>query len=58
MFPLVYILLSRHYRLLQAARSVVLDKRELQDAADSMAQVKDAIRYRVDDLAGEVRDAG
>ena len=49
-FPLIYLLLKRHYEIMRAMRTKVLDSRELWYCVDSILHVKDAIRYRVDDL--------
>lgn len=49
-FPLIYLLLKRHYEIMRAMRTKVLDWRELGPGIESFINVKDAIRYRVNDL--------
>ncbi|KAI9464116.1 hypothetical protein BJY52DRAFT_1166045 [Lactarius psammicola] len=49
-FPLIYLLMKRHYEIMRAMRSKVLDSRELWDGAGSLFYVNYAIRYRMNDL--------
>jgi hypothetical protein len=49
-FPLLYLLMKRHYEIMRIMRTKVLDARELSEGVKSMSCVQDAIRYRVDDL--------
>ena len=49
-FPLIYLLLKRHYEIMRAMRTKVLDPDELEDSADTILYVKEAIIYRVNDL--------
>src|SRR6266702_2837300 len=49
-FPLIYLLMKRHYEIMRAMRTRVLDSRELWNGADSLFYVKYAIRYRMNDL--------
>ena len=49
-FPLIYLLLKRHYEIMRAMRTKVLDSRELWHCIETIFYVKDAIRHRVDDL--------
>ncbi|KAH9077795.1 hypothetical protein EDB83DRAFT_2548774 [Lactarius deliciosus] len=50
-FPLIYLLLKRHYEVMRAMRTKVLDSRELWYSVETILYVKDAIQYRVNDLA-------
>ncbi|KAI0249341.1 hypothetical protein BJV78DRAFT_1347821 [Lactifluus subvellereus] len=50
-FPLLYLLMRRHYEIMRIMRTKVLDSRELWYSVESMLFVKDAIRYRANDLA-------
>ncbi|KAH9171881.1 hypothetical protein EDB89DRAFT_1851867 [Lactarius sanguifluus] len=50
-FPLIYLLLKRHYEIMRAMRTKVLDSRELWYGVETILYVKDAIQYRVNDLA-------
>jgi len=49
-FPLLYLLMKRHYEIMRIMRTKVLDARELSEGMKSMSCIEDAIRYRVDDL--------
>ncbi|KAI0265430.1 hypothetical protein BC834DRAFT_879420 [Gloeopeniophorella convolvens] len=49
-FPLIYLLMKRHYEIMRVMRHKVLDARELWYAVESILYVKDAIKYRVNDL--------
>ncbi|KAI9438361.1 hypothetical protein H4582DRAFT_257215 [Lactarius indigo] len=49
-FPLTYLLMKRHYEIMRAMRTKVLDSRELWYSVETILYVKDAIRYRVNDL--------
>ncbi|KAH9052369.1 hypothetical protein EDB87DRAFT_1835857 [Lactarius vividus] len=49
-FPLIYLLMKRHYEIMRAMRTKILDQRELGSGIESFYTVDDAIRYRVDDL--------
>jgi hypothetical protein len=49
-FPLIYLLLKRHYEIMRAMRTKVLSSRELWYSVETILYVKDAIRYRVNDL--------
>jgi hypothetical protein len=49
-FPLLYLLMKRHYEIMRGMRTKVLDSRELWYSVESILYVKDAIRYRVNDL--------
>ncbi|KAF8273627.1 hypothetical protein EI94DRAFT_1563512, partial [Lactarius quietus] len=49
-FPLIYLLLKRHYEIMRVMRTKVLDSRELFYSVETILYVKDAIRYRVNDL--------
>ena len=49
-FPLVYLLLKRHYEIVRAMRTKVLDWRVLGPGVEGFINVKNAIRYRVNDL--------
>ena len=53
-FPLIYLLLKRHYEIMRAARTKVLDSRELRCCMETIIYVKDAIRYRVKDLTSSL----
>jgi hypothetical protein len=48
--PLIYLLMKRHYKIMRAMRTKVLDWRELGSGVESFISVKDAIQYRVNDL--------
>jgi hypothetical protein len=48
--PLIYLLMKRHYEIMRAMRTKVLDWRELGSGVESFISVKDAIQYRVNDL--------
>ncbi|KAI9464115.1 hypothetical protein BJY52DRAFT_887632 [Lactarius psammicola] len=49
-FPLIYLLMKRHYEIMRAMRTKVLGWHEPGSGAESFVNVKDAIRYRVNDL--------
>ncbi len=49
-FPLIYLLMKRHYEIMRAMRTKVLDPRELGSGMGSFFNMEDAIRYRMDDL--------
>jgi hypothetical protein len=49
-FPLLYLLLKRHYEIMRTMRTKVLDSRELWYCVETVLHVKDAIRYRLNDL--------
>ena len=49
-FPLIYLLMKRHYEIMRVMRTKVLDPRELRSGADSLNMVGNAIRLRMDDL--------
>jgi len=49
-FPLLYLMMKHQYEIMRIMRTKVLDSRELSEGATSMLYVRDAIRYRVDDL--------
>ncbi len=42
--------MKRHYEIMRAMRTKVLDSRELWYGVESILYVKDAIRYRMNDL--------
>ncbi|KAN0140973.1 hypothetical protein V8E53_001417 [Lactarius tabidus] len=48
--PLIYLLMKRHYEIMRAMRTKILDWRELGSGVESFVNVKDAIQYRVNDL--------
>jgi hypothetical protein len=48
--PVFYLLMKRHYEIMRAMRTKVLDSRELGSGVESFINVKDAIQYRVNDL--------
>ncbi|KAH9171872.1 hypothetical protein EDB89DRAFT_2070428 [Lactarius sanguifluus] len=50
-FPILYLLMKRHYEIMRAMRTKVLDSRELWSGVESILNVKDAIRYRMNDLS-------
>ncbi|KAI9464119.1 hypothetical protein BJY52DRAFT_887705 [Lactarius psammicola] len=50
LFPIIYLLVKRHYEIMRAMRTKVLDSRELWSGVESILYVKDAIRYRMNDL--------
>lgn len=49
-FPLIYLLLKRHYEIMRAMRTKVLDSRELGSGIASFGNVNDVIRWRINDL--------
>jgi len=49
-FPLLYLMIKHQYEIMRTMRTKVLDSRELSEHTNSMLHVRDAIRYRVDDL--------
>ncbi|KAH9064500.1 hypothetical protein EDB87DRAFT_1680408 [Lactarius vividus] len=49
-FPLIYLLMQRHYEIMRIMRTKLLNAREIRDCVYSLLYVKDAIRYRVNDL--------
>jgi hypothetical protein len=49
-FPLIYLLLKRHYEIMRAMRTKVLDSRELGSGVESFGNVNDVIRWRMNDL--------
>ncbi|KAI0252756.1 hypothetical protein BJV78DRAFT_266553 [Lactifluus subvellereus] len=50
-FPLLYLLMKHHYEIMRIMWTKVLDPRELRSGVESISFVRDAIQYRVDDLA-------
>lgn len=49
-FPLIYLLMKRHYEIMRAMRTKVLDMRELWSGVESLHRVRDAMEYRMNDL--------
>ncbi|KAH9955358.1 hypothetical protein BC827DRAFT_878060 [Russula dissimulans] len=49
-FPLLYLLMKRHYEIMQIMRTKVLDSREIWHSVKSLPHVFNAINYRVGDL--------
>ena len=49
-FPLIYLLVKRHYEIMRVMRTKVLDNRELLYGIESIRYAKDAIQYRMNDL--------
>ncbi|KAI9459300.1 hypothetical protein F5148DRAFT_1319727 [Russula earlei] len=49
-FPLLYLLMKRHYEIMRTMRTKVLDSRELWENRNSIACVQEALIYRVVDL--------
>ncbi|KAH8987639.1 hypothetical protein EDB92DRAFT_1948471 [Lactarius akahatsu] len=49
-FPLIYLLMKRHYEIMRAMRTKILDPRELGSGIGGFYTMEDAIRYRMDDL--------
>jgi len=49
-FPLVYLMMKHQYEIMRIMRTKVVDSRELSESTNSMLYVRDAIRYRIDDL--------
>ncbi|KAI9464111.1 hypothetical protein BJY52DRAFT_887328 [Lactarius psammicola] len=49
-FPLIYLLMKRHYEIMRAMRTKVLDSRELGSGRDSIYNVNVATYQRVNDL--------
>ncbi|KAF8273628.1 hypothetical protein EI94DRAFT_1795034 [Lactarius quietus] len=49
-FPLIYLLMKRHYEVMRTMRTKVLDSCELRSAGESLSNVNEAIRYRMIDL--------
>ncbi|KAI9438365.1 hypothetical protein H4582DRAFT_258574 [Lactarius indigo] len=49
-FPLIYLVMKRHYEIMRAMRTKILDPRELGSGIGSFYTMDDAIRYRMDDL--------
>ena len=49
-FPLLYLLIKRHYEIMRIMRTKIPDSREIYDSVASIACVYDAVCYRVDDL--------
>ena len=43
--------MKRHYEIMRIMRAKVVDSRELWNSVESVLYLRDAIRYRVDDLA-------
>ncbi|THH29238.1 hypothetical protein EUX98_g4953 [Antrodiella citrinella] len=50
LLPIMYLLLSRDFKLFKVAQAKILHDEELWDAADSLMWVHDAVIYRVQDL--------
>ncbi|KAI9438366.1 hypothetical protein H4582DRAFT_1815213 [Lactarius indigo] len=50
-FPILYLLMKRHYEIMRAMRTKVLDSRELWTGVESILYIEDAIRYRMNDLS-------
>jgi hypothetical protein len=51
-FPLLYLLMKRHYEIMQTMRTTIPHPREIWDSVDSIWRVHDAVSYRVNDLTG------
>jgi hypothetical protein len=49
-FPLLYLLMKRHYEIMQTMRTKIPHPREIWDSVDSIWRVHDAVIYRVNDL--------
>ena len=49
-FPVIYLMMKRHYEIMRAMRTKVLGSRSLWDSVETLLCVTDAIRYRVNDL--------
>ena len=49
-FPLIYLLVKRHYEIMRVMRTKVLDNRELWYGIESIRHTEDAIQYRMNDL--------
>ncbi|KAI0301375.1 hypothetical protein BC826DRAFT_989073 [Russula brevipes] len=49
-FPLLYLLMKRHYEIMRIMRSKVVSLRDLTDGIQGIQYVRSAITYRVDDL--------
>ncbi|KAI0951411.1 hypothetical protein AcW1_008459 [Taiwanofungus camphoratus] len=55
LFPLLFLLLKRHYELLRLCRTKIVNEQEWQDSTRSIEVVFQAVRDRYDDLAGIFR---
>jgi hypothetical protein len=49
-FPLLYLLMKRHFEIMQIMRTKILHPREIWDNVDSISQVHDAVSYRMNEL--------
>jgi hypothetical protein len=50
LFPLLYLLMKRHYEIMRIMRTKVVDARELSEGSDSILCVYRAVRYRIEEL--------
>ena len=57
-FPLLYLLLVRHFEIMRLARTRILNVDEMYDAGITIAQVIDPISDRCRDLTGKLYDGG
>ena len=53
LFPLLYLLLSRHHSIIKAARVYLLHPDELRDAGNAVALIEDEFERRRESLCGE-----
>jgi hypothetical protein len=49
-FPLLYLLMKRHYAIMRIMRTKILSKRELQEGMQSIMYIHYAAFYRIEDL--------
>ena len=49
-FPLLYLLMKRHYEIMRIMRTKILSMRELMDGWQGVMYIYEAIKYRVQDL--------
>jgi len=49
-FPLLYLLMKRHFEIMQIMRTKIPQPREIWDSMDSISRVHDAVNYRVYEL--------
>ena len=49
-FPLLYLLMNRHYEIMRIMRTKIVNPRDLVEGESCILYVQDVITYRVEDL--------
>ena len=50
LFPLLYLLMKRHYEIMRIMRTKILNMRELLEGAHGILYINEAVEYRVQEL--------